>query len=216
MKYSSLMCGAISVLIFSAPPAQLLDPKQMPQNKGSISEGNIYSNSALGMTVTLPGEWHFFDRRMYSSVETRRKEQEMLDKFRAACQGALCEPVEIDVALQSPSTPPPMWAIFLTAHKLSVEYQNRERYPLKEFAKIMSVGSLGEKWIPDGDLTPIQLGGRPAYRLIVHDRIVTTAKAFVYVADANGQVFLLVGTATKRPEELQLAIENLSFTNAVP
>ena len=135
----------------------------------------------------------------------------MLEQARATCRGALCEPVEIDVALQTPSGPPTLWAIFLTAHKLSAEYQNRERHPLKGFAEIMSLNSLGDNWVSEGNLTEIRLGGRPAYRLLIHNKRATTAKGFIYVADSNGQVFLLLGTALKRPEELQSALEKTSF-----
>jgi hypothetical protein len=194
----------------------LLDLKETAENKGSIAGGNTYHNPALSMTVALPGEWHFFDRTMYSSAESKQKEKEMFDRARATCKGALCEPVEIDVALQSPSGPPSLYAIFLTAHKLSAEYQNRERHPLRGFAEIMSVGSLGDNWVPEGNLTEIRLGGRPAYRLIIHHKRTTTAKGFLYVADSNGQVFLLLGTALKRPEELQSALEKISFTNSTP
>lgn len=76
----------------------------------------------------------------------------------------------------------------------------------------MTLGSLGENWVPAGELTAIQLGGRPAYRLIVHHRHKVTAKGFVYVADSNGRVFMLLGTAMAEPEKLQSAIENMTFT----
>jgi hypothetical protein len=215
MSFFKLFCAVyISSLIASSP--QLLDPKEMPENKGSISDGNIYHNPALSMTITLPGEWHFFDRTMYSSAETKQKEKEMLERARATCKGALCESVEIDVALQSPSGPPSLYAIFLNAHKLSAEYQNRERHPLKGFAEAMSLNSLGDNWVPEGNLTEIQLGGRPAYRLLIHPKRTTTAKGFIYVADSNGQVFMLLGTALRKPEELQSALEKINFTNAAP
>lgn len=215
MNYSNLLFTAY-LCIFFAFPSQLLDPKEMPVNKGSITGGNTYRNPALGMTITLPGEWHFFDRTMYSSAESKQKENEMIERARATCKGALCEPVEIDVALQSPSGPPSLYAIFLSAHKLSTEYQNRERHPLKGFAEIMSVGSLGDNWVPEGNLTEIRLGGRPAYRLIIHHKRTMTAKGFLYVADSNGQVFMLLGTALRMPEELQSALEKISFTNPAP
>ena len=215
MSFFKLFCASF-LCIFFASPAQLLDPKDMPENRGSITGGNTYHNPALSIVVSLPGEWHFFDRTMYASAESRQKEKEMLDRARAACTGALCGPAEIDVALQSPSTPPPLYAIFLSAHKLSAEYQNRQRHPLKEFAQIMTFGRMGDNWVPEGDLTAIQFGGRPAYRLIVHNKRTTTAKGFLYVADSNGQVFMLLGTAMREPEELQSSIEKLSFTETKP
>jgi hypothetical protein len=215
VNFSNLFWAAYLCIFFAFPP-QLLDPKEMPLNKGSIAGGNTYHNPALGMTITLPGEWHFFDRTMYSSAESKQKEKEMLERARATCKGALCEPLEIDVALQSPSGPPSLYAIFLAAHKLSAEYQNRERHPLKEFAEIMSIGNLGDNWVPEGNLTEIQLGGRPAYRLIIHPKRTTTAKGFLYVADSHGQVFMLLGTALRNPEALQAALEKISFADAAP
>jgi hypothetical protein len=215
MNFSNLFCPLYLCILF-AFPTQLLDPKEMPVNKGSIAGGNAYHNPALGMTITLPGEWHFFDRTMYSSAESKQREKEMLERAQATCKGALCGPVEIDVALQSPSGPPPLYAIFLSAHKLSAEYQNRERHPLKEFAEIMSINSLGDNWVPEGNLTEIQLGGRPAYSLIIHPKRTTTAKGLLYVADSNGQLFMLLGTALRNPEALQTALEKISFAAAVP
>jgi hypothetical protein len=78
----------------------------------------------------------------------------------------------------------------------------------------MSLDSLGDAWVPDGELTAIQLDGRPAYRLILHDKKVPTAKGLVYVADSNGRVFMLVGAAVSKSEELRSAIENMRLTNA--
>jgi hypothetical protein len=207
---------AVYLCIFLAFPLQVRDPKEMPENKGSIAGENTYHNPALRMAVTLPGEWHFFDRAMYSSAEAKQKEKEKLDRSRATCTGPLCGPAEIDVALQSPSAPPPVYAIFLTAFRLSAEYQNRERHPLKGFADTMGLGSFGDNWVPEGNLTAIRLGGRPAYRLVVHAKRTTTAKGFMYVADSNGQVFMLLGTAMSEAEKLQSALEKMSFTNAVP
>jgi hypothetical protein len=80
----------------------------------------------------------------------------------------------------------------------------------------MTLASLGSNWVPEGDLLPIQLGGRPAYRLVIHNKQITTAKGFLYVAGSNAQVFMLLGTAMKGPEELQSVVEKLSFTSAAP
>lgn len=215
MNFFNQFCAAF-LCLFLVFPAQLIDPKDRPENRGSITGGNTYHNPALSIVVSLPGEWHFFDRTMYSSAESRQKEKEMLERARASCTGALCGPAEIDVALQSPSTPPPLYAIFLSAHKLSAEYQNRQRHPLKEFAEIMTFGSMGDNWVAEGNLTRIQLGERPAYRLIVHNKRTTTAKGFLYVADSNGHVFMLLGTAMREPEKLQSSLENMSFTESRP
>jgi len=125
MSCFSLFCATF-LCIFLAFPAQLIEPKNMPENRGGITGGNTYHNPALSIVVSLPGEWHFFDRTKYSTAESRQKEKGMLDRARATCTGALCGPAEIDVALQSPSAPPPLYAIFLSAHKLSAEYQNKK------------------------------------------------------------------------------------------
>lgn len=192
---------------------QTVDQKDLPENRGSIEGGDVYSNPTLQMKISLPGAWHIFDRQMYSTPESKQKEKEMADRNRANCQGPLCGDAEIDVSLQTDK--PFVHAIFLTAYQLSPEYQNRQRHPLKTFAEVMSFGSgLGENWIPEGDLTLIQLGGKPAYRLVVHHKQTVTAKGFLYVADSNGRVFMLLRTAMSDPEKLRSAIENMTFTNA--
>jgi hypothetical protein len=217
MTFARLSCAACICVFFTFALQSQQDPKEMPQNKGSIEGQNTYRNPALGLTISLPGEWYFFDRTSYSSPEQKQKEKEMEERARATCTGALCGPADIDVALRSPSGPmPPVYAISIGGHKLSAEYQNRERHPLKEFARIMSLGSLGGNWIPEGELTAIQLGGRPAYRLVIHNAHVTTAKGFLYVADSNGQVFMLLGTAMRDAERLQATLEKLTFTNTAP
>jgi len=186
----------------------------MPQNRGTIDGQNTYLNPALGLTIRLPGQWYFFDRTSHSSPEQKQKEKEMEEQARANCTGALCGPGDIDVALRSPAGPmPPVYAIYIGGHKLSAEYQNRERHPLKEFARIMSLGSLGGNWIPEGELTAIQMGGRPGYRLIVHNKNRSSAKGFLYVAESNGQVFMLLGTALGEAEALQSALEKLTLAD---
>jgi len=80
----------------------------------------------------------------------------------------------------------------------------------------MSLGRLGDNWIPEGNLTAIRLGGRPAYRLIVYVKTATSRRPFSYVAESNGYAFLLLGNAISEPEKLQSAIEQMIFTNAMP
>ena len=196
------------VFLVSVPAlAQTPASKEIPFNNGTIEGGNTYRNPALSMTISLPGSWHFYDRDMYSTPEAIRKDKEMADRIRSNCTGPFCEHPEIDVALQSPQA----HAISLIAYKLSPEYQNRERHPLKTLAKIMSLNSLRDPWQPDGELTAIQLGGMLAYRLILRHKLVPTAKGLVYVADSNERVFMLVGSAMSKSEELQSAIENMKF-----
>jgi len=50
----------------------------------------------------------------------------------------------------------------------------------------------------------------------VHNKRTTTAKGYLYVADSNGQVFMLLGTAMREPEDLQSSIEKLSFAESKP
>lgn len=211
MSFPSLLrvvCLCFSLIFLFQTP----EPKELPENKGTIDGANIYYNPSLQMKISLPGTWHFFDRTMYSTPESKQKEKETVERNRATCQGPLCGHGEIDVALQTDK--PFVHAIFLSAYHLSSEYQNRQRHPLKGFAEAMSLGSLGDNWVPEGELTAIQLNGKPAYRLIVHHKRTTTAKGFIYVADSNGRVFMLLGTAMSEPEKLQSALENTTFTNA--
>ena len=210
MSFSHLLCRTC-LCVSLAFLGQTPEPKELTENKGSIEGENTYVNPALKLKILLPGAWHFFDRTMYSTPESKQKDKEMIERNRAICQGPLCGDAEIDVALQTVT--PFVHAIFLTAHQLSSEYQNRQRHPLKRFAEVMGLNSLGDGWVPEGELTAIQLGGRPAYRLLVHHKQTVTAKGFLYVADSNGRVFMLLGTAMSQPEKLQTAIENMTFTN---
>jgi hypothetical protein len=213
MSFSGLFYTAF-LSVSLAFLAQAPEPKEMPDNKGSIEGENVYHNPTLNMTITLPGSWHFFDRTMYLTAEEKQKKKERYEKSLSTCQGPLCGHGEIDVALQSLTSPPGVYTVNISAYKLSSEYQNRERHPLRKFAEVMTLGSLGDNWVPEGDLTTIQLDGRSAYRLIIHHKRTTTAKGFDYVAESNGRVFMLLGTATSEPEKLQSAIENMKFTNA--
>jgi hypothetical protein len=211
MSLSPLFCAAC-LCVPLAFLTQTVEPKELPENKGTIEEGNTYYNPALQMKISLPGNWHFFDRTRYSTSESKEKEKESEERSRATCQGPLCGHGEIDVALQTDT--PFVHAIFLSAYPLSPEYQDRQRHPLKKFAEVMSLGSMGNSWVPEGELTAMQLNGRPAYRLIVHHKRATTAKGFIYVADSNGRVFMILGTAMSEPGKLQTAMENMTFTNA--
>src|SRR6266852_454131 len=48
--------------------------KELPENKGSIAGENTYHNPTLGMTISLPGAWHFFDGTIYATPESKQKE----------------------------------------------------------------------------------------------------------------------------------------------
>ena len=192
--------------------SQIPDTKDIPENKGNISQENTYFNPTLGLTLVLPGAWHFFDRTMYATAQRKQEEEDAERRASANCQGPLCGHAEIDVALQAPSTQPKM-SIYLAAYKLSTEYQNRERHPLIKFAETMGVGSMRQHWVPEGEITAIQLDGKPAYRLIVHKKETPTAKGFLYVADSNGRVFMLLAVALSDSDQLRMAVENLKFTS---
>ena len=211
--YCCLVC-TVCLLTHFVPPTQLSDTKDAPENRGELTNGNVYHNPTLSLTISLPGTWHFFDREKYSTPESRRKDEEIDERARTSCEGPLCGHGDIDVAFQSPSNPPLKYAVYLTAYKLSLEYQNRIRHPLKKFAEVMTLGSMGDEWTVDGELTPIQIGGRPGYRLILRHRRTASARTFCYVSDSNGRVFLIVAVAISEPEKLQAAIENLKFKNA--
>jgi hypothetical protein len=212
MTLLRLFCGAYLWLFLVAPP-QGVEPKDLPTNKGSIIGENTYVNPALKMRVTLPGVWHIFDRTMYSTDEQKRKEKEAEERVTSTCRGALCGHAQIDVALQAPSLPPagrPQYAIFLLAYELAPEYQNPRL--LRGFAETMTLGSMGNQWVPDGELVPMELGGKPAYWLAVHKRNTLTARGCLYVAESNKHVFMLFATAMSEPPKLALAIEAMKFT----
>ena len=192
---------------------QAQERSSLTRNQGSITLGNTYYNNVLGISLSLPGAWSFFDRLKYSTTEDR----ELLEKAQANCEGPLCGPLDVDEALQSPVHPGvPQYALYLTAHALSPECQDRARYPLRNFAEAMTIRSLGVHWIPDGELTPIRLSERPAYRLVVHNREKPTARGFLYVADANQRVFMLFAVALSNPQQLRSAVESMDFPGAAP
>ncbi len=195
----------------SAAPAP-----SIPDNKGSIVGGNTYKNPALDMTIALTGEWEFLDQ------ETTRQAEGIEDSEttpRSGCQGPLCGTPEINIALktkpEAASTVPAVSTIFLAGFKLAPQYLNREQYPLKNFAEIMLNGSTGSAgMVPADSLTSVQLGGRPAYRLLVRDPEAEASHEAGYVVESNGYILLLVG-ATSTPADLpklQSAIEGLKFT----
>jgi hypothetical protein len=177
------------------------DEKQPADNKrGSIVDGNTYNNPALAMTIKLPGTWHFLEK----PVSEQPKDP--------SCRGPLCGTPEVNVALESRSGTAPLHGIFLAAYKLSPEYLNRQRYPLKKFAEVMLPGSMqGTGWTSQGDLNEIQLDSRPAYRLFGRNLTIESKKGFGYVCESNNYIFMLIGSAYSSPNDLQSAIENMKF-----
>ena len=196
-------------------PAQEGDRRSSLENKGKILGGHIYNNPALGITIVLSGSWNFFDMDMYSTPESKARLKEETDRIKATCQGPLCGESDINVALQWTVEGRPLHAVFLSAYKLSPEYQNRERHPLVWFAKAMMESSMRMGWVTDGELTPIQLAGKPAYRLTTHHAKTPEAKNIAYVADSNGFVFMLAATAMSRSDELQSAVESMKLEQAI-
>jgi hypothetical protein len=188
---------------------------QDKETKGIIVDGNVYRNPALDLTIALPGEWQFLDDQARDQAEGRTSNKPNTQ----ACKGPLCGDPEINVALarsleeaaSSAST------IFLAAFKLAPEYLDRGHYPLRHFAEIMLPGSSGKSGlVSNSAMSPIQLGGRPAYRLLLRDANAQAPKEVGYVTESNGYMILLVGAAEPSSElaDLQTAIENLQFKDS--
>jgi len=189
---------------------------QDKETKGSIVDGNVYRNPALDLTLALPGEWQFLDEQGRDQAEGRTSKKPNTQ----ACQGPLCGDPEINVALtRSPEDAASSSStIFLAAFKLAPEYLDRGHYPLRHFAEVMLPGSSGKSGlVSNGDLSAIQLGGRPAYRLLLRDASAQAPKEVGYVTESNGYMILLVGAAEPSSQlaDLQTAIENLRFGPAL-
>jgi hypothetical protein len=169
-----------------------------------------YRNRALGMTIILPqsGNWHIIGKATSLAAAEQTEKAPMPN----GCVGPLCGRPQINEAMQSG----PGQVILLGAYLLPPEYQNQSRHPLRDFAEVMILRNLGDFWIPEGALTPIRLCGRVAFRFIAHNRKMPTAKALMYVSTSNGYVFLLVGTALRNPEKLQVAIEGMKLGKSAP
>jgi len=184
------------VLLFSlALGAYAGEKDNKPDMRGSVSADNVYANPALGMTIKLPGNWALLD----ITSETPND---------PGCTGPLCGPPNINVVLESKAA----YRLYLSGWKLSGQYLNRTRYPLKWFAQIMLEGSLaGTNLVPVGDRTALQLGGKPAFRLLTARRGEATPTSLGYVSESNGYVFLMVGATRTDPQRLQSAIEAMKF-----
>jgi hypothetical protein len=189
------------------------DTKTTEDTKGKFTSDNVYNNSALGMTIALPGAWRFAENKKQDQSGTDQASQATVN---ADCRGPFCSGTQVDVQLISNELVP-KGAIFLIAYKLSPEYLDRRRYPLKRFADAMATNSVGDSgWIISGELTAIELDKRPAYRLLVHKpQPIGQGIGFGYVAESNGYVFLLVGCVPNLipdyPKALQSAIESMKL-----
>lgn len=187
-----------------------------PEKKGHFLDERTYSNPALGMTITLPGAWEFYDQKERQELGVPEKESAV----DPGCRGPLCGDGDIDVGLISKFGPKdaPKGAMFLTAFKLTQKYLDRTRYPLRKFAEAMTKNSLaGTDWELSGDLTALELDGKPAYRLLVHRSLIGghETQGLSYVGESNGYVFLLIATVSDLnpgyPKELQSAMEHMKL-----
>lgn len=166
--------------------------------RGSVVEENTYRNPALGMTISLPGSWQLLQSTTPTPTDP-------------SCTGPLCGPPDINAVLESKAGSQPAYRLYLSGWKLSRQYLNRSRYPLKWFAGIMLEGSLDPNLVPMEKQTSIQLDGKPAFRLLTAGRGEKNPRVLGYVAEANGFVFLMVGAAPTQPQPMQSAIESLKF-----
>lgn len=181
--------------------------KSAPEKKGRLLNENTYNNPALGMTLKLPGAWEFFTEQAKKDMGVEEKETRD-----TSCTGPLCRS-DIDVSLITKADPVATASIFLLAYKLEAQYLDRRRYPLQIFAKSMLIGSVGGSgWTPDGDMTPLQIDGRPAYRLLVTQ---PSSKGCGYVAESNGYVFMMIGVAPRvipwKFGQIQEALEKMKL-----
>lgn len=191
---SVLACFSLATLSWTQNKQSSLD------SRGTISEENTYTNPALGMTINLPGDWRLLQLTTESPTDS-------------SCTGPLCGSPDINAVLESKPGENPSYRLYLSGWKLSGQYLNRNRYPLKWFAGIMMEGSLGQTdLVPIGERTAIEFGGRPAFRLLLARPEETTARVVGYVSESNGYVFLLVGATPTNPRALQAAVEGMKLS----
>lgn len=189
----------VTVCLLLTLPSWTQTKQPTPDLRGTISEQNSYINPALGMTINLPEQWQMAE----SKTDTPHDPN---------CSGPLCGSPDINVILETKPAGRPSYKLYLSGWRLSPEYMNRNRYPLRWFAKIMMEGSLGGSGlVPLGEQTAIQFSGKPAYRLLASRPGDTTPRMLGYVSEAHGYVFLLVGAGAVNPEVLQAAIEGMKF-----
>src|ERR1051326_6890484 len=181
-----------------------------PDLQGTLTNGNGYSNPVLGMTIALPRKWQFVDKELQARLEDSKTQHETPPD--PNCTGPLCH-ARMTVTLITKPGQAPVDYITFTAFQLSSQYRDRERYPLKRFAQALLTDSLpGSDWIADGELTLIQIDGKPAYRLLLHTTGLVKKKGYSYVFDANDYIVLFIGTTTYMMDsksQLQAAIENM-------
>jgi hypothetical protein len=197
----SLGMGSLFLVLAVCATYVIAAQVRQPEKGADTVDGGTYKNPELGISIVLPGRWGVM-----------RSERNPTDSNTPVpgCDGPLCGHAQIIVSLDSLSETGQN--ISMVAYRLSPPYLDRKRYPLKRFAEVMTKDSLGgSNWIPNGDLTSITLGGKPAYRLLLHQRV-SSKIGFGYVAESNGYMFLLIGDAFSGAESLQSAIEAMTFS----
>lgn len=199
---------ASSLIFLSLTLSSPVQGQNHPAHEGTILGGRTYHNAALGMTISLPGPGEIIGKASQLDPNASRNSSRL-----AGCEGPLCGPASIDVAIESRHLESRRYAILLAAYELPPEYQDSTKHVLKNFADVMIVRSSGKLWVPDSGLTPMRLGRRPAFRLLAHNRRNPSAKAFMYVSKSNGYVFMLVATAISASEQLRSAVENMQLGN---
>jgi len=114
----NLRVMATVLLFLNLWGASLEDKSVVQDKKGSFAKDNTYSNPALGMTIALPGSWHFFERAAQEKLGVAKEPSPAEE----GCPGPFCKNLEIEVALISNSL---NGAVFLDAYKLTPQYLDR-------------------------------------------------------------------------------------------
>jgi len=183
---------------------------------GNLSAGHVYYNPVLGIIITLPGTWQFL--QVDPSAAERQKMQA------SQCTGAFCYR-DINVVLTARlDQSSHIRTLILLGYKLQPPYLDRDRYPLKDLAETITRNTqLFAGVSPSGELTPIQLQRRPAYRLMLLGHSdVGNIRAVAYVSESNDHVFVLIAreegvmSGVAELAELQAALEKTEFSSAAP
>jgi hypothetical protein len=193
--FASALISLIVSLTFLAPAQERHLAAAL---QGSLAEENVYTNPALGMTISLPGKWRMSEITTQTPVDP-------------TCTGPLCGTPEIQVEFQTAPGSEQAYKIYLSGFKLSGQYLNRSRYSLKWFADIMLEGSLGSDLVPTEKEASLHLDEKSAYRLLAAGRGETIPRVLGYVAEARGYVFLLVCAAPKNAEPVRSSIESMKL-----
>lgn len=190
-------CQLLIPLAFFLTSLSLTQQRETPDLRGAISD-HLYKNSALGMTIDLPGEWRLLDMTSETVNDP-------------GCTGPLCGPPDIYAVLQTKPTTDVPYRLYVSGWKLSAKYLDRNRYPLDWFAGIMLEGSMGHDLVALEKRKALRLDGKPAFRLVMVNRGEQTPKVIGYVSEAKGYVFLMVCATPTKPEVMQSAIEAMKL-----